>query len=578
MTLRKIYQWGISLSLLLLLSIGASAQTTSQPATANKGGSIAGRVLGDDGQPLADVTVNLISASSNRSARRITTTDDEGSFKIKDLPSGAYTITASVPGFVTSEDQASSFYRPGDQVTISLIKGGVLTGRSLDATGQPLVGAPVSALRVRDAEGRPANDAAHPVASRMTDDRGVYRLYGLPTGFYVVYTGGAGESLSSSIGAREVPTYHPSATRDTAHEVFVPIGAEIQSIDIRHRGEAGHAVSGRLAGVADSGASLAPKVTVELFQANTGTLVTSTNVNTRAGNGFGLYGVPDGEYEIIAQQRGGATATPKGASGFASTLRRVIVRGSDVTGLELRLVALGTIVGRVVLEKLEKADCRNTRRGTLEELLIFPHREDHVARHLPTTDLPFAVTPDEKGEFVLFDLDAGRYRLTPQLPSDHWYVKAVSAPGVKTVTAGAVNNLAATGFTLKSGETLTGVTFTMAEGAAAISGHVESKLPGKQLPARLRIHLVPAEPEASSDVLRYAETVTRDGAFSLRNLTPGKYWLLARAVPDDEPNETPVQPAAWDSNARTALRREASASQVIELLHCQQAKDGKLRY
>ena len=38
------------------------------------------------------------------------------------------------------------------------------------------------------------------------------------------------------------------------------------------------------------------------------------------------------------------------------------------------------------------------------------------------------------------------------------------------------------------------------------------------------------------DALRYAEVFARgDGSFSLSNIAPGKYWLVARAAPDDEP-------------------------------------------
>jgi hypothetical protein len=403
----------------------------------------------------------------------------------------------------------------------------------------------------------------------------------LLVGSYLVYTSGVGEMFSVITGAREVSTYHPNATRDTAQEVPVAAGAEVQGIDIQHRGELGHAVSGTLVGTSDGGSAF-EQVIVELLQAGTGTRISAINLTNRSGNSFGLYGVPDGEYELLAQQRSftnfGLSNT---SAGSASAPRRITVRGGDVTGIELKLLPLSSIAGRVVLEKLNKTECQITRRGELEELLLVPRREDREARRGMFAYIIQDATPNDKGEFLVRDLEAGRYRLNVQLPSDHWYVKAMNfatataavarpAPARTAAARTTVPSLAASGLTLKGGEKLAGVTVTIAEGAAELRGRVE----GKNLPSRLRVHLVPAEAEAAADALRYHEAVTRDGAFAFQHLAPGKYWLLARAVPDDEADEKPAKPAAWDANERAKLRREAeAANKVLELTTCQRVKD-----
>jgi hypothetical protein len=599
MKFRVLFQLVLEFSILILLAPPATAQV-APPAPTEDGaapvgvkisnsmrGSITGRVLGDDGQPLAGVSISVSSMSVRRRVRRAVSTDDEGNFKVNDLPAGAYNVAATSPGLVNLQSgtpdatpfNSMGIYRLGANVTITMIKGGVITGKVIDAAGRPLVGSPVRAIRVRDGEGRPVNETPDVSRPGMSDDRGVYRLYGLQPSSYIVFAGGAGEILSSSIGLREVPTYYPSATRDTAQEVAVSAGLEIRDIDIRHRGESGYAVSGRVVGASGAGVTPAPNVVIELFQSGTGTLVAGANVDTRLGDSFGVYGVPDGEYEIIARQGAGDFDGRREAGVSASAPRRVTVRGGDVSGLELRLVALSSITGRVALEKLDKADCQITRRGQLEELLLIPQREDKEFRHGAFAHLSQAATPDDRGEFVVRDLEAGRYRLNPQLPSDHWYVKAMSlgaaAPTGKPAARTDAPSLAASGIMLKVGEKLMGLTVTIAEGAARVSGRVE----GKKLPARLRIHLAPAEAEAASDALRYVEVVTRDGSFSLSHLAPGKYWLLARAVPDDESDEQPAKPAAWDADARAKLRREArAANQVIELTPCQRAKDFVLKF
>ena len=549
----------------LLASAAVQGQTAktakgSQVTAATARGAIAGRVLGEDGQPLADVSVSVSALGSGRSLRRTGSTDDEGNFKINDLPAALYGITATVPGFISSSGGAQdATCRVGDNVTVRMVKGGVVTGKVTDATGQPVVGASVWALRVRDAESHSLVSATAVIPKpAMVDDRGVYRIYGLPSGSYVVYSSGAGESLATSIGARDVPTYYPSATRDTAQEVTVTAGIETQDIDIKHRGEAGFAVSGMIVGAIDNGASVVTPVQVELMRA--GMLVASTSVNTRLANGFGIYGVPEGDYEILARQGVGDFVGRNQVSSSASAPQRLTVRGGDVPGVELRLAALGSIAGRVVLEKLDKTDCQITRRGKLEEVLLQSQREDVNGRRSSVAEESLVATPDEKGGFLIRDLTAGRYRFSTQLPSDYWYAKSLNLPPAQV--------LVVAGLALKSGEKMTGLVLTLAEGAASVSGRTE----GKKLPARLRVHLVPAD--AQAEALHYAEVVTWDASFSFSHIAPGKYWLLARTVPEDESIEQPPNPIAWDAAARAKLRREAEAvQQPLELTACQRAKD-----
>lgn len=560
------------------MTISIGAPTAPTVVWTGKRGVLTGRILSDDGQPFANLGVNVFSVVTDRSARRMTTTDDDGNFKVNDLPSGAYRVNAFAPGYVNSEDSArSAHYRLGESATITMIKGGVITGKALDSTGQPLVAAVVQAYRVRDAEGRPVYSAGAFGARGITDDRGIYRIFGLQSGSYLVATDGSGEMQTT---AREVATYYPTATRDTAQEVAVTVGSEVQGIDIRHRGELGHVVSGTVSGYAESRTVFGPGVSVELLQPITGVRVASTSLNPNSGNGFAIYGVPDGEYEAVAHQQSFGTAAV--VSQGLSTPRRVTIKGNDVTGIELRLIGLSAIDGRLIVEKFDAPPtCVIKRRGAVEETLLTARRDEKETRL--TRFSSAEALPDEKGEFGLRALAAGTYRLHLQLPSDHWYLKAMILPGappaktpaprVAAPKAAAIN--AATGVTVRSNEKLTGLAITLAEGAAALSGRVA----GEKLPARLRVHLVPAEKDAAADLLRYYEVVSRDGIFALSNLAPGKYWSLVRAVPEDESEEKPAKPVAWDATERAKLRQAAEAAkQAIELTACQRAKEFGLKF
>ena len=97
---------------------------------------------------------------------------------------------------------------------------------------------------------------------------------------------------------------------------------------------------------------------------------------------------------------------------------------------------------------------------------------------------------------------------------------------------------------------------------------------------KTRVHLVPTEPEAADNVLRYFEAeVTTDGDFTLTNIAPGKYRLLARELSDQELTEADHKPLAWDAGGRTSLRFEGEASKkTIELSQCQRVTDFFVSY
>src|SRR5262249_3891908 len=178
---------------------------------------------GPDGQPTADAGVSSYRISEKIIFARSVASDDEGNFRLTGLLPGAYLLNAYALGYVAAETSTENeIHRIGENVTISLVKGGVITGRVTDETGEPLVGVGVLPKRLRDLEGKTTSlrFAGSRVGSAMTDDRGVYRIYGLQPGVYIVSIGGmAGYSFDEAQISHDAPTYYPSATRDTAAEI-----------------------------------------------------------------------------------------------------------------------------------------------------------------------------------------------------------------------------------------------------------------------------------------------------------------------------------------------------------------------
>ncbi len=548
--------------LLFVLCLSSLAQTTSK-------GVITGRVVSDEGAGLAGMTVRLTATGASRLGQiRSTSTDDEGNFRFDGLPSQVYSADVSggrayVPAPKSAAERAEPRrVRIGESLTLTMIRGGVITGRVTNSGGEGLIAMPLAAIMVRDAEGNPISGQYN--RQTGTDDRGIYRFYGLTPGTYIVLAnyGNPYWDSQASLYDGEAPTYYPSSTRDTAVELHVTSGGEVTGVDIKYRGERGHAISGKLTGAKES-------VNVELLHVPTQAVIATKYVAARDdGGAFDFFGVIDGEYEIIARQD--AAESPA-----ASLPRRVTVKGADVTGMDLRLSPLATISGRVVVETTQSV-CDKPVRTMLEEITVAARPEEKPRGENDPVSRPNSAegAVNDKGEFELRKLNSVRYRLALNLPNENLFVKSVSQATAKPAT-----DIGRSGVLLKQGEKLGGVTITLAEGAASLRGKVSAK-EGSRLPSRLRVLMIPAEATAADDLPRYSEKiVTSDGVFSFTNLAPGRYLLLARGIADDAPADRLPSPAAWDAAERLKLRKEAEAAKnEIELKACQRVKDHVLKF
>jgi hypothetical protein len=184
---------------------------------------------------------------------------------------------------------------------------------------------------------------------------------------------------------------------------------------------------------------------------------------------------------------------------------------------------------------------------------------------------------DEDGKFTISPLQAGIYHIVPQMPDENRYLRSITLEPAAPASGRAANNLSS-GIALKPGNKLNGVTLAIAEGAAGLQGKIVADK--ESLPPYLRVHLVPSELSAANDQLRYVETAARDDrTFDFKNLAPGKYWLLVRAIPEPSSADRPAPPVAWDDAARAKLRKEAEARKIeVELKPCQRVADHVVRY
>ncbi|MCI0660748.1 MAG: carboxypeptidase-like regulatory domain-containing protein [Acidobacteria bacterium] len=556
---------------------------------AQQGGTITGRVVNDEGTGVPNMALYVNPAptglrDSFNPGNTMVVTDEDGNFRATGLTPSLYTINVfqakeyTMQPLNAAERREQRYYRTGDNVSITLVRGGVITGKITNSDGQPIVGVQVAATMVRESEGFPVRQSSGGGRARATDDRGIYRLFGLSPGTYIVSTNGRMMYYGASPYDGNVTTYHPSSTRDTATEVTVNSGGEMTGIDIRFRGERGRVVSGAVTNAAESSPTTYTYVT--LISTPSGGVTGSSNTRTDENNkgGFAITGVTDGEYDVFAISSGN-----EGIVAHSAT-RRVTVNGADVTGIELRLSPLASVSGQLLIETSTNP-CESKSKGVIEEIMIYARNDDPSSNaSLPSIMLMSNVVPNEKGEFTLPKLLPSRYRLETRLPNEDWFTKSIALPAstaARRPQAGiSLRDISRTGLELKSGDTVTGIKITIATGAAGLRGKVIAEKEGASLPSRLRVHLVPVESALANDALRYSEVLmNNDGTFAFTNLAPGKYWLLTRPVPNDEPVDRPPRPPAWDNTERAKLRLEAETKKVeFEPKPCQRLSDITIKY
>jgi hypothetical protein len=565
---------------LLLVSVclsvrGQSESTPSKDTKEPTRGDITGKVVNESGQPLAGATV-VARATNNNLMGRITTSDAEGSFRIGGLETALYTIGASSPGY-TSESSAmglpGTHYRIGDNVRVEMVRGGAITGTVANAAGEPVIAVQVRAVMIRDAKGHPPKQMEFIVNQQTTDDRGIYRIWGLTPGTYLVSAGGTDYSRPFEFNPYDgdSPTYAPSSTRDTAAEVGVRSGEDTNA-DIRYRGEAGYTVSGTVKTMSEA------DPTIMLIPVSTSPGLVLTTFVLPGNKGFAFTGVSDGEYELVTQELI-TSRTPR--FGFSEP-KRITVKGANVTGIELVTKMLPSLSGRIALETSKVTECQNKRPPQFTEAMVQLQRPDKELEKNPFEYLRLfgnSASPERDGSFVFDNLVPGKYQFDPLFHARYWYLRSITLGTPATATAKsqpAKTDAAANWTVVKTGDQLTNLIITLTEGAASIRGKL-TRAEGAPALAESLVYLVPSEPDKAEDVLRFFVTeVAADGSFSLNNLPPGKYRALAQITNDAQISTLTKLRQPESATARTKLRRTAVTE--LELKPCQNVDDYQISF
>jgi Carboxypeptidase regulatory-like domain len=304
----------------ILLNPFGPAPQAPKPATVGPAG-FSGAVVDDGtGSAAASVTVGLYPAGSAVMAAEFET-DSSGRFGPVHLPDGDYRLEALKTNYISVRKPVTVKAGALDTI-VRMVRRGVVTGKVVDAKGQPVYGAVVMALPKRPVEGLLRILAAEAVTT--TDAAGTYRLFGISSGEYAIaMTYGGASTVFTNLGTIPTPSrlgsgldIYPTASRPD----FIAIGSgtEVRGIDFKLPDSALFTITGTV----DAPGPLSRFVIALTRDDQEGLQIATTTIDP--GATFRFSGLPRGVYRLFAsrvavpansvmQPNGTVTAVPAGA-------------------------------------------------------------------------------------------------------------------------------------------------------------------------------------------------------------------------------------------------------------------------
>ena len=511
--------------------------------------SISGRVLAaDTGRPVKRARVAV--AGGGRGGRS-TTTDDQGRYAVAGLAAGNYNVTASKAGFVDAAFGQRRPLQPGTPVQVidnqavadvdlRLTRGGVITGRVLDEDGEPLARARVTVQRYQYIRGE---RQLTPAGADQTDDRGQYRVFGLPPGDYYVSASATGlfelfgrglQQLAAGIGggggrgvggrggrgqlaalagsdpevSGYAPTYYPGvASAGEAGKVSIAPGQELGGIDFQIQLVPLATVSGIVAG-AEAGANvmLAPNES----SAQGRLRGESLNGRMQADGTFEIRNVPPGRYIAVARSGGGRSGQPKMGT------QAIVVHGQNVEGVTLVLQSGVTLSGNITVESSGTPAPTDYSSFRIDAPEVDPLPIGGGGRGGP---MGTAGRAEKNGAFRIDNLLPGLHHIrVAGQGQGQWTVKSISAGG-QDVTDHAID--------IKPGVNVSNVSIVLTDRSTELTGTVRD---GKSEPMpAVTVIAFSTDQDMWRPQSRHIQAARTNqyGVYRIRGLPPGDYLIVA---------------------------------------------------
>jgi len=394
----------------LLLASSASVFANAQNQPPKKTGSISGKVT-VKGAAISGITVGAIARRSNMTGSRTrfgAVTDAQGNYRISDLPPGTYELVPAAPQFVLGGANAGKnvILDEGEALEgmdFTLTRGGVISGKVTNSDGQPLIEEQVHLTPLSQDRSDEAVIRLN-MNSIQTDDRGMYRVFGLPPGKYTVSAGTppGRVGFGGRSGIRYKQTFHPSVTdASQATVIDVSEGSEATNVDIViNTRQLTYSASGRVINGA-TGRPI-PNARYGITKIEEDGSSGMSGPTTNALGEFRIDSLVPGKYMITLD------GTMSRAYGFADTAGdlfaealRFDITDHDVTDLVVRTASGASVAGVVVFEGLDQ----KTARQKFGELMVMVHIEGNDRFASGRSGRPVKIGAD--GSFTIGGLPPG---------------------------------------------------------------------------------------------------------------------------------------------------------------------------
>ncbi len=553
------YRILVVLILFVVCSALCLAQTPAKEATASVSGHV---TIRGKAAPGITVVATLRNSFFDNKTVVKTTADDDGNYKLTGLTAGQFTILALARAYVvasgTSYKEASQSVNVAEGEAITkidfvLVRGGVITGRITDAEGHPLIGERVN-IALKYGNPDPGSQYMFGATKNQTDDRGIYRTYGLGPGMYLVSVGqasaaGSAASIMGMGGSQYVKTFYPSV-EDESRATIIEIkeGTEIANVDITvNKPGKGFAISGRVI-YADSGAPAASVYVGHSVIDESNQQVGSMNFSgtqTDANGKFRLEGLRPGRYAVYTMAARDDNSTYSEQVTFE-------VADSDVTGIEIKLRPGATINGVAVIENNSDPAAA----ALLQTVSLYAYVEQKSSS---PSYAQSRIAAD--GSFRMTGLAPGKARLGMQgFPSP---------PKGLTLVRTELDGLEQKdSVEIAAGAQINGLRLVFVYGTGSIRGEV--KIEGGSLPEGVTLRVILRS--AANESRRFNRGAELDSRlhFILENIPPGSYEVVVTGM-KLTPGAKPTPPVEYLKQPVTVANgTETKVSLVVDFT----AKEG----
>lgn len=526
-------------SAFLLCSAGFCPRVSSQtkPAKKNAEATVSGKVT-IKGKPAPGVVVGVrLSQPTQFDSTYKASTDEEGIYRISELPAGTYEVAPVSRAFVIANSNDGA----GRRVVISedehvegmdfeLVRGGVITGKVTDVDGRPAIEESIYLLAVD----QPNQSGTHISQTVRTDDRGIYRMFGIRPGHYKVSNGLDDSFYPVSGRGRPAhrPTFYPDATDVTKATVIeIGEGTEATRIDITLGSVfQGYSVNGRVVDEREKPVANLPIILSRITVIDVNDTLGSgvwTGVSSDKQGEFRLENLPSGKYSISIQ--------PLPETDLRAMPVTFDVLDQDVTGLVVKTANGASLAGIVALEGVKDSGLAANFQQTYIELSLSHENNSSSSQSVQ-------IRPD--GSFHVGGLEAGIARFSVESTGT---VKGLSVSRIEREGVAQPN-----GIQIQNGEHINGIRLVLTRRNGSVRGVVN--LTNGKLPANGRLFLQLTGTSDPSRRMQSAEIDSR-GHFLIEGLAAGDYELSIFAYVPGSSQRLPntKQPVTVSDGAETEV-------------------------